>query len=276
MYRTENKGVQMYKIGEFSKIVALTVKALRYYDDIGLLSPSHVDESNGYRYYDEECYEKALQIRTMKKFGFTIKEIQDVIPNIRSNDDLSDYLMEKKEQLDSEIRSIRKLQKQLTSEVKLLEEVKHMNTEQKIEVVTLPRMKVASVRFKGQYQDVGIYLGKIFKVIGMKGISQPFSMYYDAEYTEENADIEVCVEVKGDVNKGDVNTRVLEASKCVSLVHVGPYDTLSSSYKALADYMNENKLEGITPSREQYIKGPGMLFKGNPNKYETKIMIPIK
>ena len=49
----------MYKIGEFSKITNLTVKTLRYYDEEHILPPSHRNEENGYRFYDEEDFEKA-------------------------------------------------------------------------------------------------------------------------------------------------------------------------------------------------------------------------
>jgi hypothetical protein len=38
-------------IGSFSRVSGLTVKALRHYDEIGLLEPARVDEWTGYRYY---------------------------------------------------------------------------------------------------------------------------------------------------------------------------------------------------------------------------------
>lgn len=42
----------MYKIGEFSKITALSVKTLRYYDEEKILIPSFRNNENGYRYYN--------------------------------------------------------------------------------------------------------------------------------------------------------------------------------------------------------------------------------
>ncbi len=41
----------MLRIGEFSKLSRVTVKALRWYDEAGLLAPDEVDEETGYRYY---------------------------------------------------------------------------------------------------------------------------------------------------------------------------------------------------------------------------------
>ncbi|HJH06342.1 MAG TPA: MerR family transcriptional regulator, partial [Fusobacterium ulcerans] len=41
----------MYKIGLFSQITKTTIKALRYYDEVGLLKPSIINKENNYRYY---------------------------------------------------------------------------------------------------------------------------------------------------------------------------------------------------------------------------------
>lgn len=266
----------MYRIGEFSKIIGVTIKALRYYDEIKLLSPAYVNEENGYRYYDDDNYQKALWIKSMKKYNFSIKEIQEVLPNISSNDDLADFLMEKQDHIQSQILSMKQLQKSIAAEVSSLKEVKEMANIQKVQVIKVSNQLVASVRYKGRYDEMGKYIGILYKYVKGKGISEPFALYHDDCYTEENADIEVCVEVKTPINKGEVTTKELPGGEFVTIKHIGPYDNLSHSYKALADYMSEHNLETKIPSREIYLKGPGMLFKGNPNKYETQILFPIK
>ena len=40
-------------IREFAKLTGVSVRTLHFYDEIGLLKPSSVDEQNGYRFYDE-------------------------------------------------------------------------------------------------------------------------------------------------------------------------------------------------------------------------------
>lgn len=266
----------MYKIGEFSKITFMTVKTLRYYDEIGLIIPSDIDENTGYRFYDEENYKTAMYVKALKSYDFTVKEMLDVVPRIKEPNDLTDFLLEKSRQIDDRIASLKKVKKSIESKVESLKEVNEMKDDIKIEIVEIEEVLVASIRYKGKYQDVGTYLGKIFKEVGMNGTSAPFSMYYDEDYTEENADIEICVPVKKQVNKGEVRSRVLPKQKCVAITHIGPYEELCHSYKAVTDYVNDNKLETILPSREIYLKGPGMIFKGNPEKYETRILIPIK
>ena len=43
-----------YKIGEFSKLVDIPVKTLRYYDECDVLKPSKIDSFTGYRYYSDD------------------------------------------------------------------------------------------------------------------------------------------------------------------------------------------------------------------------------
>ena len=42
-------------IREFAKLTGVSVRTLHFYDEIGLLKPSSVDEQNGYRFYDEKA-----------------------------------------------------------------------------------------------------------------------------------------------------------------------------------------------------------------------------
>ena len=80
----------MYKIGEFSKIIGITTKTLRYYDAEGILSPSYRSSENGYRFYSEADMKKAEMIIEMRKFNFTISEMKDALRNIQNKDDFTE------------------------------------------------------------------------------------------------------------------------------------------------------------------------------------------
>lgn len=62
----------MFSIGEFSKITALSVKSLRIYHDKGLLIPANIDSFTGYRYYDDDNFETAKTIRTLRQLDFSL------------------------------------------------------------------------------------------------------------------------------------------------------------------------------------------------------------
>lgn len=65
----------MYRIGEFSKIVDIPVRTLRYYDKFGVLQPSEIDKFTGYRYYSEENVVECEFIKLLKSLDFTLEEI---------------------------------------------------------------------------------------------------------------------------------------------------------------------------------------------------------
>ncbi len=56
----------MFKIGDFSRLSQVTVKALRYYDELGLLKPTHVDRFTGYRYYSATQLPRLNRILALK------------------------------------------------------------------------------------------------------------------------------------------------------------------------------------------------------------------
>jgi DNA-binding transcriptional MerR regulator len=69
----------MLSIGRFADATGLTVKALRHYDEIGLLEPARVDPHNGYRYYDAAQIEDAVTIRRLRALELPLDEIRELL-----------------------------------------------------------------------------------------------------------------------------------------------------------------------------------------------------
>lgn len=66
----------MFKIGDFSKMCKVTIKALRYYEKEGLIKPFHIDEFSGYRYYESSQLVDISRIVSLKQIGLSIEEIK--------------------------------------------------------------------------------------------------------------------------------------------------------------------------------------------------------
>ncbi len=62
-------------IRDFAKLTGVSIRTLHYYDEIGLLKPSIVDEQNGYRFYDEENLERMQEILFYRELDFPLKSI---------------------------------------------------------------------------------------------------------------------------------------------------------------------------------------------------------
>lgn len=69
----------MLKIGDFSKLAHVTVKTLRHYAELGLLSPIWTDRFSGYRYYTLEQLPRLNRILALKDLGFSLEQIRAML-----------------------------------------------------------------------------------------------------------------------------------------------------------------------------------------------------
>ena len=88
----------MLQIGEFSKICQVSVKTLHHYDKIGLLAPTEVDRITGYRFYQLEQIDTMNYIQRLKRYGFSLEEIQSILA-ISDNNELKNRLRQQEEKL---------------------------------------------------------------------------------------------------------------------------------------------------------------------------------
>ena len=72
-------------IREFAKLTGVSVRTLHYYDEIGLLNPSFVDEQNGYRSYDERSLERMQEILFYRELDFPLKSIAEILSSPNYN-----------------------------------------------------------------------------------------------------------------------------------------------------------------------------------------------
>lgn len=98
-------------IKDFAKACGVSVRTLHYYDEIGLLKPSFVDEWTGYRYYDENSLLRMQEIMFYRELDFSLKNISQIIssPYYDKENALSQQkklLVLKKERLEKLISSI--------------------------------------------------------------------------------------------------------------------------------------------------------------------------
>ncbi|MGL5353950.1 MAG: MerR family transcriptional regulator, partial [Clostridium sp.] len=68
-----------FSIGEISKLHNISVQTLRHYDKIGLLKPSYINESTGYRYYSAKHFVIIDLIKQCKSMGLSLDEIKGLI-----------------------------------------------------------------------------------------------------------------------------------------------------------------------------------------------------
>jgi len=70
---------ELLSIGEFSRRSWLSMKALRLYDRLGLLTPAHVDEDNGYRRYRESQLDTARLVAMLRRLDMPLTEVARIV-----------------------------------------------------------------------------------------------------------------------------------------------------------------------------------------------------
>ncbi len=71
--------MQLMPIGRFSRLTGVGVKALRHYDEVGLLVPAAVDDETGYRFYSLDQVDRAEAIRLLRRLDMPLEEIRSTL-----------------------------------------------------------------------------------------------------------------------------------------------------------------------------------------------------
>jgi DNA-binding transcriptional MerR regulator/effector-binding domain-containing protein len=270
--------VFMYTIGDFSKITGLTVKTLRFYHEQGLLMPSAVDDKTGYRYYDRSKIETARVITYLKSLDLTVDEIGTILRDAKDDADLRDIMERQKALLESKIKRYRMIVRSLNQFLAAEAETRKLMTKPtfQVEEKTVEPMLIAGIRMKGRYADSDTGFSRIGKSLGRYICGKPMLLHYDAEFRQDDADFEACMPVRTEKQVDGISIRRISGGRCVSCLHNGPYEQMGRSYAKILDYIRGKGYEVQMPTREIYLKGPGMIFAGNPSNYLTEIQIMIE
>jgi DNA-binding transcriptional MerR regulator/effector-binding domain-containing protein len=262
----------MLSIGEFSRVSRLTIKALRLYHEKGLLVPDLIGESSSYRYYGPRAAERARVIVQLREMGFSLEEIKVVLDDCRDDREIITRVKAKLAEVEGSLERFRAMKDHLEI---FLESTAAQAARASfaVTVETVPDRLICGQRFKGRYADSGPRFAPLFQACGRRALGPPFSLYYDGEYMEEGADIEIALEVREPVEADGFSCRILPGGRGAALVHRGPYETLGRSYEKLYEYCRDQALAPKLPVREHYLKGPGMVLRGNPRRYLTKLMV---
>ena len=253
-------GKNKLKIGEFSRLGRVTVRALRHYEEIELLVPEIVDRDTGYRYYSVGQLQKIFSITKLKSMGYSLEEIRDLWDDDRHFPTV--------ESLEEKIRKCE-------DELAVLKERKRM-------LKAVVAITVASHRtIIPSFEDLGRLC---YEVIGPEmarlGCECPEPGYcYTVEhggYKPKDIDIEYCEKV---TKKGTDSTLIkfkdipaVPQAACLKVF--GPYEKLYDNYVELFAYLEKEGYKIVGAPRAVYIDG--IWNQEDPAKWLTIIQVPVE
>lgn len=264
----------MLSIGEFSRACQVTVKTLRHYDKIDLLKPAYIDEHSGYRYYETEQVPQLLLIQRLKRYGFSLAEIQRLLFT-KDKCLLAAKLSAQKNILEQQLAQVGIIVHELEQHLADFERTGDiMSYQNKYQIILKETEDLAVIGYRQQMSvdDFGQAYSKLFERVA-KEHCQPtgpvMTFYHDRVFDPDNSDIEVAVPVAA--AQAD---RVISGSLCAVTIHHGAYSSMADAYGALTAWIDDNGYEVIAAPYDIYWKNH-QNGVNNVEQWETEIRFPI-
>jgi effector-binding domain-containing protein len=270
----------MIRIGDFSKLGRITVKTLRYYDEVGLLKPARVDDFTGYRYYTYEQLPRLNRILALKDLGFSLVEIGQLLAGDLTPEQIRGMLKLRQAEIRQQVQEQTQRLARVEARLRQIEQESIMS---KYDVVIkkVEPLKVAALRgIVPTPPDQGRLWQELEGYLAAQRVHPAgpcLSLYYDEEYKEQDWDIEVCEPIEGSLPEtGRVKVRQLpgaETAACV--VHHGPFVTIGEAYDALMKWISESGYHIVGPGREVYLREAKEADQHDPDTI-TEIQFPVE
>lgn len=270
----------MLKIGDFSRLSLVSVKALRYYDELGLLKPARVDESSGYRYYSASQLTRLNRILALKDMGLSLEQIVLLLDKDLTPDQIRGMLRLKQAELRQQLAEGQDRLARIEAWLHAFEQEATM-TDYAVVLKKVAPLRVAQARGQSpNMEQLGPTLDRLFDQV-MDYITQQgatlagpgITIYY--EMGETAISVGACMAFAGTL-KDSEQVQVIElpgVETMASLIHHGPFSGLHQAYHALFTWIETNGYQISGPSRElnlEYERG------GDQSKFVTELQVPVE
>lgn len=265
----------MLTIGQMSKVCGVSVKTLRHYDKIGLLRPQKTDAANGYRYYQDSQIGSMLLIGRLKRYGFSLTEIQNLL-TIPDSRELLRQLHHQRFRLERQMEHISIMIREMGYHLEEFErtgDIMSYQNNYEIQIKEAEEQVLVTLRQKMSVEEFGVYYGRIYEKIARERLNVNgvvMAIYHDQEFDPAYSDIELGVGIR-ERDKADF---ILPGHLCASTIHRGAYSGLPDAYGAIVSWINANgyKMNGMP--YEIYLKT--QFDNLPPEEWVTEIFFPVK
>lgn len=254
----------------------ITIKALRYYDEEGILKPEHVDDFTGYRFYTTQQLMKLHYIQAYRQIGLSIDEIKLILLGHSAENILEKRKNELQAELMHNIDQLSRINFILSGK----EEETFMNYQAVIKdlpecIVYYKRMTVPN--YDAYFELIPAIGEECMKANPDVKCVVPeycFIVYLDGEYKESNINVEFCEAVNKFGNETDsIKFKKIKSVPAVSVMHKGAYMGLPKAYAYAFKWIEENGYAVADNPRESYIDG--IWNKDREDEWLTELQIPI-
>jgi DNA-binding transcriptional MerR regulator len=261
-------------IGDFSRMTHLSVKALRFYHDQGLLEPARVDPATGYRFYDPGQVPVAQVIRRFRDLNMPLDQVRAVL----RAPDVETRTKEIIAHLTAMERKLTDLQLSVAGLRALLEGPPGRPA---VEFRSIPAARALAVRGTVTVEEAWAWgvdvFGEIYGRIDEAGLGPagPGGALFPAEFFElEKAELTAFVPVDGIMPAtGRIESLSIPGIEAAVMLHSGSAGDIDQTYGALGTVVAERAIGVEGPIREYYLTPIDQ--PGQDGDHRTEICWPV-
>jgi DNA-binding transcriptional MerR regulator len=254
----------MFSIGDFASHGRVSVRMLRHYDAIGLLRPAHVDAATGYRYYEAQQFGRLNRIVALKDLGFTLQQVQAMLEEKVSVEELRGMLRLRQAELQSQIASDAGRLVRVEARLRLIEREGAMPADD-VQVKRIPAVRVAELTGTAASFEPGsispviqpLY-DELANRLGRAGLTPvgPAIAYYEDAPDGNGVIIHAALPVNADPgdNQGFSIVDLPAIENAATIVHHGSMDNVLATIQSLARWIDANGYRSAGYSREFYLE----------------------
>lgn len=267
----------MLKIGELSKISQVSVKTLRYYDEVGLLKPLEIDRFTGYRYYSFDQLPRLNRILALKDLGLTLEQIAQLLNEQLTAEQLRGMFRLKQVELQQRMREEGERLARVEARLKQIEMEDSMPEYDVVFKKVAPLTMISVRDIIPSYPEQGHLWDELVKQGLALGLGEPMPCFTLYHSDEPEIDAEVCWPTEGPVTvHGRVQCRQLAGDEMACVVHHGPFVTISEAYTAGLKWIQDNGYRCKGCIREVYLKPPAKPGDQTDPNTVTEIQFPVE
>lgn len=258
----------MFRIGEFSRIAQVSASQLRNYDQLGLFKPEAVDPQTGYRLYSASQLPQLNRIIALKEMGLSLAQIETLVNEQVSPDELRGMLLMKKAQIEQTVQQEAARLRYIQSRIEQIDLEGEM-TDFDIVLKSIPAKDMLSLRAvlpvpqaaRGLLQEMR---GLMPASIGKGQVGKLLAIMHSDSFAEANIDIELGFELQSpfaadfqlNLSQDRMATiRKLPAEPTMlTVIRLGHPRLAHSSYSALGRWAQANGFQLRGPVREVFIQ----------------------
>lgn len=274
-------GFAMLSIGEFARLAGVSVRMLRHYDQLGLLTPHRVDPHTGYRSYSATQLDRANRLVALKDLGFGLEQVAELLEADASGDRVVDLLRQRRDELRAQITTDRGRLAHVEARLSTVTKEHAMSTTLQFTETTLPSLRLVqrSVRVTDMAAieaEMGMMFGAVGNAIEAAGAARtgPGVAHYTVESGPDGDGLRAAAAEQVDTPvEGLESVDLAPVDRALATTYDAPdLSGIAAAWQAL---VTEVERRGLTPSgtcREVYHSTP---YEPGGTRWVVELQQPV-